>query len=464
MATNLSWYIEAAALLASWALALYFVNHMVRERRPAQSITAWLMLMFFVPVLGVVAYVFLGWRKVHKRRGRAKTPIDFDSLHRPAPEPVNAHDALIRSYGVPAAFPGNKVEIISDGARAYAALLDLIDGAEREIWIDLYLFAPDASGHAVIDRLAAAARRGVEVKLLLDDVGSMNLGDDDLKPLIEAGGETARFLPVRRSFALRNLANLRNHRKLVVADQRRAWSGGANIGARYLGPEEDAARFSDLSFLLEGPASAAFAGVFRSDWFFSTNRRVPLKTAAEIPESGHAVAQPMPSGPDVEGDGLFEVLSSMIYAARERLWIATPYFIPGETLALALALAARRGVDVRVVTPERSDHWLCDLARGPYLRHLDAAGARVLRYRPAMLHAKAILVDDTVAMIGSSNFDQRSFFLNFELASFFYSADEIDALAGWFEETFAACTEGPRRVSYFEETLQGVARVFSPLL
>lgn len=464
MATDFSWDIEALLLLASWAVALYFVNHMVRERRPAQSLTAWLLILFFVPVLGVVAYAFLGWRKVHKRRHRAKSPIDFEALHSPAPEPANEFDFLIRTYGVPAAFPGNKVELLTDGAQAYDRLIELIDTAEKEIWVDIYIFDPDAIGQKVVEHLAERARRGVQVKLLLDDVGSMGTKGAFLAPLTEVGGEIARFLPVRRFFALRNLANLRNHRKLVIADQRRVWSGGTNIGARYIKAEPDAGSFSDLGFLLEGPAAAAFAGVFRSDWFFATGKRIPLKTAAEIAPSGESLVQPMPSGPDVEGDGLFEVISSLIYAARERLWISTPYFIPGETLGCALGLAARRGVDLKVMVPERSDHFLCDLARGAYLRDLENSGAKVLRYQPAMLHAKAILMDDRLAMIGSSNFDQRSFFLNFELTSFFYSRTEIDALEAWFENSFADCAEGPKQVTYLEETVQGVARVFSPLL
>ncbi len=464
MATEFSWYIEALLLLASWGLALYFVTHMVRERRPAQSITAWLMFMFFVPVLGIIAYVFLGWRKVHKRKHRAKSPIDFDSLHSPAPEPVNPHDALIRSYGVPAAFPGNKVELLSDCGRAYSSLVELIDSAEQELWIDIYLFATDETGTAIVERLAEAARRGVEVKLLLDDVGSMGADDAFLAPLLEAGGEVSRFLPVHRSFALRNLANLRNHRKIVVADQRRVWSGGTNIGVRYIAAEPQDGAFRDLAFLLEGPASAAFAGVFRSDWFFASGKRVPLKTAAEIPHCGTALAQPMPSGPDVVGDGFFEVMSALIYSAEKRLWLVTPYFIPGETLSCALRVAARRGVDLRIMLPDHSDHRLCDLARGSYLRDLDKDGAKILRYRPSMLHAKAMVVDDKLAMIGSGNFDQRSFFLNFELSSFFYSAPEVETLTAWFEETFEDCEEGPKPVSHIEETVQGIARIFSPLL
>ena len=464
MVTDFSWYLEGAALLVSWAVALYFVNYMVRERRPAQSLTAWLLIMFFLPVVGVIAYAFFGWRKVHKRRHRAKSPIDFDSLNRPAPESANPTDALIRTYGVPGAFPGNRVELLTDRVEAYEALVELIEAAEEELWIDMYMLALDPVGAELVQRFAAAARRGVRVLLLIDDVGSMGAKEGFLEPLTEAGGEVARFLPVRRSFALRNLANLRNHRKIVVADQRRVWSGGRNLGEAYLGPKTDESRFRDLGFLLEGPAAAAFAGIIRSDWYFTTGRRVPLHKAGDIPQAGEVLAQPMPSGPDVEGDGFFEVVSSMIYGAKERLWISTPYFIPGETLGHALSLAARRGVDVRVMVPETSDHLLCDLARGPYMRDLDKDGARFLRYQAEMLHAKAILVDDEIAVVGSCNFDQRSFFLNFELSTFFYSKPEVAALAKWFEASFERCAAGPKKVSYLTETLQGVTRVFSPLL
>ena len=319
MATELSWYIEVAVLLASWAIGLYFVNFMVRERRPAQSVTAWLLIMFFLPVVGVIAYAFLGWRKVHKRRHRAKSPIDFDSLNSPAPDHANPTDALIRTYGIPAAFPGNRVELLTDRVAAYEALAEVVDAAEQELWVDMYLLSTDSVGALVVQRFAEAAKRGVRVLLLIDDVGSMGAKDAFLAPLIEAGGEVARFLPVRRSFALRNLANLRNHRKIVVADQRKVWSGGRNLGGAYLGPEADESRFRDLGFLLEGPAAAAYAGIFRSDWYFATGRRVPPYKPGDIPQAGHALTQAMPSGPDVEGDAFFEVVSAMIYGAERRL-------------------------------------------------------------------------------------------------------------------------------------------------
>ena len=219
----------------------------------------------------------------------------------------------------------------------------------------------------------------------------------------------------------RGRTNLRNHRKAVIADGSRVWAGGANIAAEYIGPTHDPLRWRDLSFLLEGPATRHYRNIFLSDWQFAT-RQNPLPSDEadfKAPEIiGHAAVQVVPSGPDVNRDPLYSAMISAVFQARKYIRIVTPYFVPDETLVQALHMAVHRGVKLQILVPGKSNHWLADMARGPYLRDLQAAGGSILLYPYGMLHGKAMLVDDTLAVIGSANFDMRSLFLNYRITSY----------------------------------------------
>ena len=249
--------------------------------------------------------------------------------------------------------------------------------------------------------------------------------------LKRAGAKTAFFLPVWR-ITLLNRSNLRDHRKIAVFDGVRVFAGGRNLADEYLGQKPNPKRWADLSFVLEGPAAAHYEEIFRYDWAFATGEKLaPMTAPAELAAGpGNAVIQVVPSGPDVADDSIFAGMLSFIFAARQRVWIVTPYFIPNEMLAEALEIAVRRGVDVRVIVPEKSDQILVDLARGPYLRDLKALGSAPLLYTPSMIHGKAVLVDDVAAAIGSANFDARSMFLNFEVTSIVHSAPEVREVEG----------------------------------
>jgi cardiolipin synthase len=279
--------------------------------------------------------------------------------------------------------------------------------------------------------------------------------------LIRAGGDVAFFLPVRLVHFTRT--NMRNHRKMLIADDQRAVAGGANVAVEYMGPTPDSKRWRDLSFLLEGPAVRDYAAIFAADWRFVTGKRIdPASEPATA--AGEAVVQIAPSGPDVPGDPVYAAIVSAAFAARRRFWIVTPYFIPPDGLAGALALAAHRGVDVRVYVPDPSNHLIADLARGQPLRDAAAAGVSVIRFIGGMVHAKIVVVDDALAMVGSVNIDPRSLFLNFEANAIVYGADQVDAVANWIETLRDTTQEGVLPVSTFRDTLEGVARMLDPLL
>lgn len=219
--------------------------------------------------------------------------------------------------------------------------------------------------------------------------------------------------------------------------------------------------------MLEGPATQHYLSIFRSDWQFATGKQLsdPLDHGQTIsPTVGNATVQVVPSGPDVSDDPLYSALVSAFFNAKQRLWIVTPYFVPDETLAQALHLAAHRGVEMQVLIPERSNHRLADLARGPYLRDLQAAGGQVLLYQGGMLHGKALLADDTLAVIGSANFDMRSLFLNYETGLLVYSQAEIQEIHDWIKELASGCRIGVGTVGELRDIGEGVARMMAPML
>jgi len=250
---------------------------------------------------------------------------------------------------------------------------------------------------------------------------------------------------------------------MVIADDCQVMAGGANIASEYLGPFPDANRWRDLSFILEGPAVNQFAEVFRSDWKFAGGDVLaPLQVSAP-PVGGDAVVQVVPSGPDAPGDPVYDALLSAAFTAQKRIWIVTPYFVPDDALAQALRLAARRGVDVRILVPERSNHSLADQARGTYLREVQSAGGTIYFFTAGMVHAKAVLVDD-LAVLGSANLDMRSLFLNFEIAVFVYRGEVLRDLERWFLALGDQVRVGAQEIGAVGEIFEGVVRLFAPLL
>jgi cardiolipin synthase len=249
---------------------------------------------------------------------------------------------------------------------------------------------------------------------------------------------------------------------MIIADRARLFAGGRNIGTHYMGPVETSDRWIDLSFLLEGPAVQGFADVFRSDWSMSRKDEAPEMLTEGLP-AGDTIAQLVTCGPDSNYDPLHDALVNAIHSARRRVWIATPYFIPTEHLEHALATAARRGLDVRIMLPRKSNQRSADLARGIFLRGLQAAGCRILFVEGAMMHAKAGMID-SAAWLGSANFDVRSMLLNFETTLAVYDPPTVARLSRWFEDTQALCTEGAPPAGLLRRTIEGLFRLGAPVL
>jgi cardiolipin synthase len=459
-------------LTAVWGggavLCLWFAVEVLRSRRQEQAMTAWLLLFALAPPLGALAYPVFGSRKLRRAAGGKPRPAERSVGARASdPVPVNDLDRLIRSHGLPPATADNRVALHGDPARAYDAVLGLIGRAERSLWVTTYILGTDPVAREILRRLAERAAAGVQVRLLIDDLGSRPVRADSLAPLVAAGGRVARFMPASLLPRPRRYANLRNHRKIIVADRRLAWSGGMNLAEQYLGPTPLARRFRDLSFVVEGPAAGVYAEVFAADWLFAAEEDLRAAAPWETPPAraaGPGVVQVVPSGPEFEGDPYHDVLLSVAHRAARRLWVVTPYFVPDVATLKALAVAALRGVDVRIATNRASDARFVDFAGIPYLRAVEAAGGRVLRLREGMLHAKAVIADDSLALAGTANLDRRSLFLNFEAMALFHGATEARAVADWAEALFAECGEGLPPLTPARQVAEGLARLFAPVL
>ncbi len=453
------------ATILGFVLALLLVSRVLRQHsRPATSI-AWFLFMVLAPWVGVPAYLVFGGRKIRDRAGRKPDLHAATSL----PQAISVDDDSARrlvACGLPPPRSGNAMELLTDGTAAYERLLALIDGAQRSIHLTTFIFADDAVGRSIVARLAARARDGIALRLLVDAVGSLGARAWRLRELKRAGGEVGVFMPVlplRRRWS----ANLRNHRKLAIFDDAIVLTGGMNLAQEYMGPAlPDGApdrRWIDTSVEVRGPAVADFAQLFAQDWQFATGRHVSVG-APPAPE-GEIALQVAPNGPDVAGDPFYDVLTAAIHNARERIWIVTPYFVPDEGLLRALALQARVGVDVRLVMPRRSNHRVADLARNRLLRELAQTGVHVFLHPQAMIHAKHIVIDDRVAITGSVNMDARSLYLNYELAVFAYGHAATARDAWWIDQLAAHCEESlPPRPGHLGRWAEDLSWLLSPLI
>ncbi|MEZ4458755.1 MAG: phospholipase D-like domain-containing protein [bacterium] len=452
----LGWWALAHSVSAvSVLLALAITMRARVDRRAPASTWAWILVILFVPYLGVVLFATLAGRKV--RRGVSKRfvpPQKLGDARTPA-------QRLLWHTGHPDSCDGNLLTLLATGEAAYAEMTSLIDRAQDTISISTFVLGNDEVGRTLVERLAARARQGVTVRLMLDGVGSVGTDRKVLKQLTDAGGKLVWFMPVFRMSPGRT--NLRNHRKILLCDDV-AVVGGMNLAHEYIGPTPAADRWCDLSVRIEGPLVPQITRVFEADWAYATQTTAPVVSESNA-TLGTSELQFIAGGPDQAADPLYDALLTSMYVAEDRVWLATPYLIPDDGVFHALILAARRGVDVQILLPLRSNHRLADVARGTYVRDLIEQGVKFQWYSGPMMHAKCMLFDQTLASIGSANLDIRSLFLNYEAATFIYDAESISAVADWFELQFeAAKSQSPLKNGFVWQLGESFARLLSPML
>jgi cardiolipin synthase len=322
--------------------------------------------------------------------------------------------------------------------------MDLIARSERTIDLTFFILSDDATGRAVVEALAARAASGVDIRVILDAVGSSRTRRRAAATLGKVGAGVRAFMPLLHS-PIRGRTNLRSHRKLAVFDGRHVFAGGMNLAEEYMGPAPSPGRWRDVAAVVSGPVAADAEAVFESDWSYCGGSRRPAASQTSAPATaGEERVQVVPSGPDRVADTLYDLFLSAIFGARERVAIVTPYYVPDDTLQHALVLAARRGVRTEVIVPSVSNHRVADVARRSLLRELTAAGVHVRYYPHGMVHAKAMSIDESFAYVGSPNFDMRSLFLNYENALCVYSPTAIAAIRAFIDELLSqSVADGP---------------------
>lgn len=477
---NLSWVIIILNIFL--ATAVIFL-----ERRNATATWAWLMVLYFVPVLGFVLYLILG-QKVRKRK-LSKLLGDNERVIQVALESQQAElkarslfpeDSEFAEYqdliylnlttGLALYTNNNILDIYTDGRQKFDALIADIEAAEHHIHLVYYIVRDDELGRRLMRALTAKAAAGVEVRFLYDHIGSSWLPDRFFKKFRAAGGKEAAFFPSRIPY-LNLKINYRNHRKLAIIDGKTGYIGGFNIGDEYLGLNKHFGEWRDTHLKVRGGAVLQMQAQFLLDWNLAAAGKMQLSDMY-FPDprgvSGHIGMQLVASGPDTEYQEIKNAYIKMIYAARCSVCLQTPYFVPDDSLLTALRVAALSGVEVSIMLPSKPDHFFVYWATQSYLGELLASGIKVYLYEKGFLHAKTLVVDSNVASVGTANLDIRSFKLNFEMNAFIYDSETAERLMEIFRHdikdsrllTQEAYDERP----LFNRFRESVSRLLSPIL
>lgn len=432
----------ASVATTTWIVIEYIVKiiavGVVPENRRPSSSSAWLLLILFVPIIGIPAFLMLGSPYINQRRARIQAEAN-ELLHEGAddlPDVPPSLDAAPEFVSVAqlgralTALPmvtGDSHGVISDYEASIERMAELVDDAHSYVHVEIYIMAWDATTDVFFRALERASARGVEVRVLFDHIGSRKYpGFHRLgKRLNAAGIEWHLMLPFIPWRGKARRIDLRNHRKLLVIDGKQAMMGSQNmIDSSYLNRKNSqiGRRWHDIMVELSGPIVAAIEAAFSTDWYSESGQALgirPYERDGNEPEVGGATSamQLIPSGPGFTTSPNLKVFTSMMYLAQKRLAIVSPYFVPDESLLAAVETAARRGVDVELYVSEQADQYMVDRAQSSYYRSLLEAGVRIFLYpKPAVLHTKCFIVDDIYAVMGSSNMDMRSFGLNYEIS------------------------------------------------
>ena len=454
---TLQWITLHSALVVL-GLGIYITaSHTLKQRRHPSAAIAWTISLVLVPHIALPLYLMFGRRKLASAR-RAPKPLAAASA-----QPATAQEYLATAMGLGEAATFESLAIHHNGSEALQSLHKLIAGAHHTLDICTFILGRDVLGDSITTQLLQRAHQGLKIRLLLDGIGIYLGGHPNLQRLRVAGIQVVLFVPPFRS-PLRGRTNLRNHRKMAVADGTWLWCGGRNLAAEYF--EGDTLSvlkkpvWIDLSFDLHGALAQHAQQRFQQDWTFATTGKAAsaLPWVAPAAATSAPRARLVPSGPDQADDTFYTLLVSGCFTAQTRILAVTPYFVPDQTLLMALTLAARRGVAVDLLLPHQSNHRLADIARHAPLRELVTAGANIWLL-PSMVHAKAVLIDQDLALVGSANLDERSLFLNYELMVAFYDPPVVQQFSDWITQLQRhAQPYQPKPLSLRRDLVEGLVR------
>lgn len=465
---TLSPALGAAYNLIEWAIRIGALI-VVPWRRTPDATRSWLLLIFFLPIPGLLLFLAIGRPRFPAwREARFQKMVHFfgevaGRLEAAAPAPQDDAAELARRLGYLPATAGNGVELIEDYDATIDRLCADIDAARQHVRLLVYIFASDATGRKVAAALKRAVARGVTCQVMIDPVGSHKGFKQTMRLLADAGVETRAALPFRL-LRQRTRRDMRNHRKLFVIDGAIGYAGSQNIIDKDFRP---GVVNRELVARVTGPAVAAMEAVVRADWYLETERLPDDPLTIPAP-AGAALAQLLPSGPDYPLEGFETLLVWQLHQARDRVTIVTPYFVPDEDVLSAMRTAVARGVAIDLVVSAVADQPLVNLAQSSYYDDLLTAGIGIHLFRDFLLHAKTISIDGTLAIVGSSNVDLRSFQLNEEASLLLYDAPSVAEVErihdAYLDGSDRLTRDDWRRRSPLRKLLENITRLFSALL
>ncbi len=463
-------------VLSSFEIAYVVVLSVwiILQKRSPVATLAWILALSFLPILGFVIYVFIGPRRLWRKRMRHAMSRTIVRDHAAATSSSNALTVpwrtqlatlALRTSGASLA-PAKEVLVLNGGRECFDAIERAIQQAKSHVHVLYYIFESDVTGTRIRDALIERAKAGVRVRLLVDAVGSP-LPHYFVRPLLEAGAEFSSFNPVIAG-RLRPRINFRNHRKIVICDGSIGFLGGINIGDEYDETITKKEAYRDTHMMIVGSAVRELQYTFLEDWNFATGHVVKDKHLFPEPEGNEPqIVQLIPSGPDLDWEPIQNAFFTAITSADESVLLTTPYFVPDEAIFVAIMTAALRGVDVQIIVPARSDSRIVSAAARSYYDRLLAAGANIYEY-PKMIHAKTMVIDGKAAFVGSANMDNRSFRLNFEVNAVVYCPRAIAKLEGMFKEDRLKCrhitSRARNKLPLVARFAEASARLLSPLL
>lgn len=457
----------------------------VLDNRNSSRTLAWLLILIFLPGLGLFLYLYIGQNHRKRRTFKIKQKQDYRILKnllraqvffQKYAEDINRVDGSVKDKVIPLLLnnadspitTNNEVKVLLNGEETFGEILEAINEAKHHIHMEYFIVKDSTIGRKIQQLLIQKAREGIEVRFIYDAVGSWQLNNDFINPMLEAGVKVKAFLPVTLPVFGSRL-NYRNHRKVLVVDGKVGFLGGLNIGDEYLGESKKFKFWRDTHLKIVGEAIYVLQVIFLRDWYFVSKEE--LESKEYFPKQkyyGSTAIQIAVSGPDVYWESIHQAIFTAISSSSKYVYITTPYLIPDETILLALKTAALRGVDVRILMPFKPDHRTVFWASKSHYMELLETGIRIFQYKKGFIHSKTVVVDDNFATVGTTNLDIRSFNLNFEVNAFMYN-DKINKL---MKETFLEDLEESVEVTleeYKERSIiarmkESIARLFSPIL
>ncbi|MBL4799951.1 MAG: cardiolipin synthase [Oleispira sp.] len=463
----------------TWTLIIYSSGIIaaidaIWHGRTSQGTLAWVLALAVIPFIALPLYLLFGSRRFHgytKARKASKkaikllkkhqSPLYQDHIKATKNHPTSPTFRPLETLARLPLSDNNQVQLLINGEQTFAHIFQALDYAKQSILIQFYRIQDDQLGKRLQRMLLKKAQQGVEIYLLYDEIGSSGLNQNYIKTLRKVGIHCSRFNPLQ--IQRRMQVNFRNHRKLIIIDGETSFIGGHNIGDEYLGLNPKIGPWRDTHVQIDGPATLAAQLSFLEDWYWATNK-LPTLPWQPYDSGKKAKVLIIPGGPADSVETISLSFTHLIGQAQTRLWIATPYFIPDLNVMGALKLAALKGIDIRILLPQKTDSLLVPLATHSYVTELSQQGIQFFQYQAGFMHQKVMLIDQHLTFVGSANLDNRSLRINFELNALIESEEMASQIETMLEHDFSQSKPYPLKPTKLHTLLTKAARLFSPIL